>query len=51
MCDRFPLAAESLAPYLPEALRGGEAESGMLQLFPEVHQCDGFFLARMRRAL
>lgn len=50
MCDRFPLAAESLVPYLPEALRGGEAESGMLQLVPGVHQCDGFFLARMRRA-
>ena len=49
MCREFPLTAESLNPYLPEALRCGEAERGMLQLVPGAHDCDGFFLARMRR--
>ena len=27
------------------------AESGMLQLLPEVHGTDGFFVARMRRCI
>jgi len=49
MCREFPLTPESLNPYLPESLRCPEAESGMLQLMPGVHECDGFFLARMRR--
>lgn len=49
MCERFPLVPESLNPYLPEALVCGEAESGMLQLVPGKHDCDGFFLARLRR--
>ncbi len=49
MCREFPLEAESLNPYLPESLRCEEAESGMLQLMPGVHDSDGFFLARLRR--
>ena len=49
MCGMFPLAPESLNPYLPEVLRCEEAERGMLQLTPGVHDCDGFFLARLRR--
>lgn len=49
MCEKFPLIAESLNPYLPEVLRCEKAESGMLQLMPGVHDCDGFFLARLRR--
>lgn len=50
MCEHFPLAPESLNPYLPKGLQCEEAESGMLQLMPGVHDCDGFFLARMRRS-
>lgn len=49
MCKNFPLIPEDLNPYLPECLQCSEAESGMLQLMPGVHDCDGFFLARMRR--
>ena len=49
MCETFPLVPESLNPYLPEALRCAEADDGMLQLVPGVHDCDGFFLARLRR--
>lgn len=50
MCGEFPLLPESLNPYLPESLKCKEAERGMLQLVPGVHECDGFFLARLRRA-
>lgn len=39
---------ESLSPFLPKALFGEEKE-GMLQLFPGIHETDGFFLARLRR--
>lgn len=49
MCREFPLVTEDLNPYLPEGLKCKEAESGMLQLVPGVHECDGFFLARLRR--
>ena len=49
MCENFPVEAVSLNPYLPKPLQGEEAESGMLQLMPGVHDSDGFFLARMRR--
>ncbi len=49
MCREFPLHTESLNTYLPEMLRCEEAESGMLQLVPGIHDCDGFFLARLRR--
>lgn len=49
MCREFPLVTEDLNPYLPEELKCKEAESGMLQLVPGVHECDGFFLARLRR--
>lgn len=49
MCENFPLVPEDLNPYLPKELRCREAESGMLQLVPGVHDCDGFFLARFRR--
>lgn len=49
MRREFPLEMESLNPNLPEALRCSEAERGMLQLVPGVHDCDGFFLARFRR--
>lgn len=49
MCESFPLVPESLNPYLPEALICDEAGRGMLQLVPGVHDCDGFFLARLRR--
>lgn len=45
-----PFVLESLSPYLPEMLKE-EGGSGMLQLFPGIHETDGFFLARLRRTL
>lgn len=46
--ERYPFVPESLTPFLPKAL-GGEGEEGRLQLFPGIHETDGFFLARLRR--
>ena len=46
--ENFPFTLESLAPFLPEALRA-EEKDGMLQLLPGIHATDGFFLARLKR--
>ncbi len=39
----------SLEEYLPDKLRGQFSDNGMLQLFPQVHNTDGFFIACMKR--
>lgn len=46
--EHYPFELESLTPFLPEALLE-EGKDGMLQLFPGIHETDGFFLARLRR--
>lgn len=43
-----PFETEDLSPFLPEALKR-EGKAGMVQLFPGIHETDGFFLARLRR--
>jgi 16S rRNA (cytosine967-C5)-methyltransferase len=45
--DDFEL--EDITPYLPEALKESSFETGVIQLFPNVNNIDGFFIARMRR--
>ncbi len=46
--ENYSFEPESLSPYLAEELKK-EGEEGMLQLFPGLHETDGFFIARMRR--
>lgn len=48
ICHEFAFEPESMAPYMPEALQQ-EAETGMLQLLPGVHETDGFFMAKLRK--
>lgn len=48
ICESFGLVRESMAGQMPEAL-AEEAEKGMLQLLPGVHETDGFFLAKLRK--
>ena len=58
MCRDLPqlipglkMVPDDLRPYLPEELADEEtAADGYLQLLPGVHQCDGFFFARLRRS-
>ncbi len=45
--QNYPFKLESLSPYLPDELKK-EGESGMIQLFPGIHETDGFFLAKLR---
>lgn len=46
--ERYPFKLQNLAPFLPNALKE-EGTGGMLQLFPGIHETDGFFLARLKR--
>lgn len=48
LSEHGPFVLESLSPFLPKALLGEEKE-GMLQLYPGIHETDGFFLSRLRR--
>lgn len=43
------LELQSLNPYIPKKLQGDTTKQGYLQLFPGIHQTDGFFLARFQR--
>lgn len=46
--EQYPFELESLEPFLPKVL-SKEGKEGMLQLFPGIHETDGFFLARLKR--
>lgn len=47
--EMFDFEALSLQKELPEPLKGELSEEGFLQLYPGVHACDGFFLAKFRK--
>lgn len=47
--ERYPYELESLDPYLCEELKSETTRKGYLQILPGVHQCDGFFIARLKR--
>lgn len=48
ICENFGMEKVSMARDLPEAL-GTEAEQGMIQLLPGIHEADGFFFAKLRK--
>lgn len=49
ICENLPLETDSLNPYLPQEMEKDTAEKGYLQLLPDVHGTDGFFIARFKR--
>ena len=44
-----PFSSQSLDDMLPEKLQSDFTAKGFLQLLPRVHDCDGFFVAKLRR--
>ena len=48
-CENYPFETESIDRYLPEELRSDTTSEGYLQLIPGIHECDGFFMARIRK--
>ncbi len=49
LTQNTPLKPESLDTYLPKELVSDTTKKGYLQLLPGIHQCDGFFIARLKR--
>ena len=49
ICREFCFEPESMEACMPKQLQQ-EAEKGMLQLLPGVHETDGFFLAKLRKS-
>ena len=47
--EHFPYQLESIDAYLCPQLRSRTTQGGYLQLLPGIHECDGFFMARLRR--
>ena len=47
--ENYPFETESLDPYIPSEIRRHSTSEGYLQLIPGVHNCDGFFIARLRK--
>lgn len=47
--QNFDFELVSLKEAVPEILKNEVSEKGFLQLYPGVHSCDGFFLAKFRR--
>lgn len=49
LCERYGFFVESPAELLPERCRPLVNSEGMIQLLPGVHECDGFFITRLRK--
>lgn len=47
--ENFPFELENIDPFLPNNIDELSAQKGYIQLYPNVHFTDGFFIARMRR--
>lgn len=47
--ENYPFEAVSLEACLPEKYAGETGAKGYVQLLPDVHGCDGFFIAKFRR--
>ena len=49
LLTQMPFELESLAPFIKEEIEENDPSSGMLKLLPGQNQCDGFFVARLRK--
>ncbi len=47
--ENTALKLESIEAYIPKELHCDTTNKGYLQLLPGVHECDGFFIARLKR--
>lgn len=49
MTENLPLEVVPLKEELPDILRGSVGEDGTLQLMQGVHECDGFYIAKLKK--
>ncbi|NLM14113.1 MAG: 16S rRNA (cytosine(967)-C(5))-methyltransferase RsmB [Epulopiscium sp.] len=47
--QNFDFELDNINSYIPKMLHCDTSEKGYIQLFPNVHSCDGFFIARLKR--
>ena len=47
--ENFPFETEDISEFLPENIKQDKTLNGCVQLFPNLHKTDGFFIARLRR--
>ena len=47
--QNFDFELDNIDPYIPESLHCDLSKKGYIQLFPNIHNCDGFFIARLKR--
>jgi 16S rRNA (cytosine967-C5)-methyltransferase len=47
--DNFPFELEDISTFLPNKISELTAKQGYIQLYPNIHDTDGFFIARLRR--
>lgn len=47
--NHFDFSLEDINPYIPKALQNKSSKNGYIQLYPHIHNTDGFFIARLRR--
>ena len=45
----FPFRLESIDSFICDELKSKTTKGGYLQLLPGIHDCDGFFIARLRK--
>ena len=49
LCRKYGFSPALDTESVPEMLRGDIQEGGWLQLLPGIHECDGFFIARLKK--
>ena len=49
ICEKYGFVPAMNEVEVPKALQADIQENGWLQLLPGVHECDGFFIARLRK--
>ena len=49
ICEKYGFVPALEKEIVPESLRDDIQEKGWLQLLPGVHECDGFFIARLKK--
>jgi len=49
ICEKYGFAPAMEKSMVPPALWQGVQEGGFLQLLPGIHECDGFFIARLKK--
>ena len=51
ICEKYGFVPAMEETLVPKALRADIQEGGWIQLLPGIHECDGFFIARLKKSI